>query len=204
MHVKYLVVMDMDGTITYNISWKDLHEYFGTLESALKNKEEFLKGKISYGEWMQKDIALWNKPSYEEVKEVLLKYKVREGFDVFCNMFKENSVLAIVSAGIDIRAYDIAANYGIHKVFANPLLIEHGKVIGGIPLVSINSKEKIFEALKRKYNPETVICIGDSVYDTPMLEKSDIGIAFDEIEHADFVASDFFDVVKYLKSRVEM
>ncbi len=197
--VEYLVIMDMDGTITPGNSWRDLHKYFGTLEKAKRNMEFFLNGKISFEQWVQLDIALWKEPSFEEVRKVLTTYEVRKGFEKFCKTFRKKGVLAIVSCGIDVRAHDIARKYGITEVFANSLVVNNGRVVGGKPIVNIYQKGKFVRFLKKKYLPEVVICIGDTEYDREMLENGDIKIAVgNEINCGEIIAEDFEEILKNL------
>ncbi len=194
----YLIVMDMDGTITTNISWHDLHEYFGTLRENEKNKKLFLEGKITYEEWMERDIRLWNNPSLQEISKVLLRYNLVKGFGEFCKMFREH-ILVILSSGIDIRALDISRKFGIHRVFANSLRVENARVVGGICTVSPKEKGRVVETLKKEYQPEITIAIGDSEFDNNMFEKADIGISIANNLGVDIHANDFYEVISILK-----
>ncbi len=201
MKLKYLVVLDMDGTITTTNSWRDLHEYFGTLEGAERNKELYLQGKIDYREWIERDVMLWGRPSYDEVRKVLLKYETREGFEDFCRSLRSNAVFAIVSGGIDVRAADIKATYGLHETFANSLVVDRGKVVGGSKRVEIGKKGKFVEFLRKKYNPEITVCVGDTEFDRDMLESGDVGISIaNKIPRADFHARDFSEILEIVKS----
>jgi HAD superfamily PSPase-like hydrolase len=200
---KLLFVLDMDGTITQSICWKDLHEYFNTLEEAEKHREMFLAKRITYEEWMKKDIALWNNPRIEEVRKVLLSYELVKGFEKFLERFRGKSIFCILSSGIDIRAKDIAEKLGIHEVYANSLVVREGRVIGGICSVDPSRKGETVRDLQKRYRPALTIAVGDTHFDVSMFRVADIGIAMcNAIDGADFCAKDFHEAVKFLEEKL--
>ena len=80
-----VIVFDMDGTLVKETScWETLHRYFQSNPKLVKrNMEDYLAGRISYCEWMRRDLLLWKRhnkyPHISEVKEALKKYKMIEG-----------------------------------------------------------------------------------------------------------------------------
>ncbi len=106
---RLLIAFDMDGTLTKSVSWEDVHKAFGTLERAKEHRRLYESGKINYEEWMKKDVSLWLGKDYSIAKRVLLAYEFVEGLQEFCRVFKEKSILAIISAGLEDRAKDIGS-----------------------------------------------------------------------------------------------
>jgi hypothetical protein len=57
-----LVAFDLDGTLTVEVSsWQSLPRFFGTERSGEVGLKDYELGKISYEEFMRRDIACWPK-----------------------------------------------------------------------------------------------------------------------------------------------
>jgi len=55
-----LAVLDVDGTLKQAESpYQYLHQRLGVAHLAEVNRELALAGRISYGEWLRRDAALW-------------------------------------------------------------------------------------------------------------------------------------------------
>ncbi len=198
---KILFVLDMDGTITENNIWVDLHSYFGTLEEAKKNFELFKNGVISYKEWLERDVRLWNYPNIDEIRNVAEKYVVKEGFEDFIETFRDIGYFSIVSAGLDVRAEKIREEYRIDESYSNRLKTKNKRIIGGEVVVTPYNKGDFVKKLKER-GFDFVISIGDSRLDYYMFKESDMSFSLEEELDGVFRVRDFNEIIEELKKKL--
>ena len=60
MPIIRLAILDVDGTLKHAESpYQFLHQRLGVQRLAATHRELALTGRISYGEWLRRDAALW-------------------------------------------------------------------------------------------------------------------------------------------------
>jgi phosphoserine phosphatase len=179
-----LIALDFDGVLVRQPSaWGTLHTAFGTEHGALRNFAEFATGQIDYLEFMRRDILLWGRRSYEEIRQVLLRYDLDpEAESVIAEWRREGRRVAIISSGIDILVGEVARRLGIECFVANGLETDaHGNLTGnGILRVDLRRKDV---ALRRVADSlgcplEHIVSVGDSPFDLPVLRASGLGIGY--------------------------
>lgn len=185
-----LVAFDLEGVLVGERSWISLHEHFGTKERAYENLEAYKSGKMDYGEFMRRDIALWPKAHADEINSVLSKFTISEGAaETIAGLKKKGYEVAIISAGIDILAKKAAKELGIPYVLANGLELDGtGHLTGeGVERVALGKKERALESLAKYIGLEQKQCVavGDSDWDTSFLASSGLGVAYGRGEHSD-------------------
>lgn len=190
-----VIVFDMDGTlIKEKSSWEKLHRHFGTLHEAEGALRDYVEGRISYEEFMRRDIACWPKPLHiSEVERLLLDYELADGaVEVVRELKAMGMRVAIVSAGIDILANDVASKVGADAVLANGLAIDsNGYLTGeGIKRVDPLCKDKALEEAVEKLGaePAETVAVGDTRFDASMLRRAGLGIALRGDEELEEVA----------------
>ncbi len=194
-----IIFMDMDGTITEEIIWKDIHRYFGTLNMGEEHFKMFLKGKITYDQWMKLDTSLWGNPNIEEIEKISKKYTLKKGVKDFVDFAKKFSHIIILSSGLDVRAKYVAEELDIDEYYTNELIVENGKVVGAVPKVGPCEKGKYVKMLKEKYGAEITIGIGDSVFDRSMFENTDTGFVFNETIDGVIKVGSYQEIKEYLE-----
>ena len=200
---RLLIAFDMDGTLTKSVSWEDVHKAFGTLECAKEHRRLYESGKINYEEWMKKDVSLWLGKDYSIAKKVLLFYEFIEGLEQFCRFFKEKSILAIISAGLEERARDIASKLCFDFVVSNGLVVKNGKITGYKCMVTPGNKGKLLQALIEKYSPQCVIAIGDTEFDKSMFRFANIAVSIgNHIDCADIHVNNFIELLSKLTAKL--
>jgi len=203
------VAFDLDGTlVTDKSSWWKLHKYFGTYELSLKNMKDYEQGKITYDEFMRRDVALWKpKPHVNTIKRILLRYSLTPNAKFVTETLEERGYhVAIITTGIDIFAKAVASELHIQYVVANGLVLNKngyltGKVIFNVDLLK---KEQAFNdlILKIGINKEQWIAVGDSKYDKGFLKNAGLGIAFNPDEDlkrsSSLVISDLKELLSFI------
>lgn len=208
--MKYeMVVFDMDGTLVREGScWEVVHKHFGVMEEARENLESWKNGKISYEEFMRRDIELWKPtPHISDIKEILSDFQYPPKAPEVMEEIKNRGYrTAIISGGIDVLAEMVAQELSIDHVYANGIEIdEAGYLTGeGVERVDPDNKRKVLSALTEELDidPDHVVSVGDSVYDTDLFEYSGMGIAIGDdgsaTNLADATIENFEDFEKIL------
>lgn len=185
-----IVVFDMDGVLVrVDSCWLVLHRHFGA--DPLKVQENaglWVSGKISYVEWMRRDVRLWERggrlPHIDEVREGLrgCPYVKNARFTIQ-ELKKRGYVTALVTCGLDVLAKRIQRDHGFDYVYSNSLVVgEDGFLTGdGIGRVDPLKKGEILRDLSQKLGLplSRFAVIGDTKYDISMFDGIGLRIAFD-------------------------
>jgi len=179
-----LVAFDLDGTLlSGRSSWWKLHEHFGTIEFSLENMRGYDEGRITYDEWMRRDIALWKpSPHITTLNKILLNYTLAPHAEQIVSTLKEKNLeVAIVTTGLDIVANSVASKLRIPNVMANSLVFDENGFLTGRVIFNVDLFEKD-KALKRLIkrmgiSKSQCIAVGDSKYDARFLKSAGLGIA---------------------------
>ncbi|MBS3815028.1 MAG: HAD-IB family phosphatase [Hadesarchaea archaeon] len=199
-----LVAFDMDGTLVKEDScWEIIHREFDSGDQAKENLEKWEKGLIDYPEFMRRDIELWDSRVHiSDIDEILSDYELAPNAqEVISELKGRGYEVAIITGGLDILADKVAQELGIPHVLSNSLETdEEGYLTGeGIFRVDPLRKYKALRDFTSEIGAEMSECVGvgDSKYDTSLLEHVGLGIAIggneELIEVADIVINDFND-----------
>ncbi|MDW8044931.1 MAG: HAD-IB family phosphatase [Nitrososphaerota archaeon] len=178
-----LVAFDLDGTLIEDkSSWLKVHKYFNTTSKAEEYLRLYCQGKITYEEFMKKDIEAWPKPLHiSKIIQILSTCKVRpEAKSVIQEIRNRGLEVAIISAGIEHLAKRVANELGIHHFFANKLCVdENGYLTGeGVMEVEPARKDKALRVLAERLGLSLSQCIavGDSPLDSSFLKAAGLGL----------------------------
>ncbi len=200
-----LIAFDLDGTLVVDrSSWGIIHEYFGTVKHGLRYLRRYLEVEIDYIEFMRGDIAAWPKPLHiDTIAKILNDYRLREGAERAVEEIREKGLgTAIVSAGIEVLALEVAQRVRIDHVVANALETDEegyltGEGIGRVdPLRKHEALQRLVDELGMKL--ENVVAVGDTVYDVSFLEHAGIGVSMSEDPKLRRVADYHIDSIKEL------
>ena len=94
-----LAVLDVDGTLKQAESpYQYLHRRLGCSHLAAENRTLALSGRISYGEWLRRDVALWAGQPVGEVCRLLDENPFVPGAPELLRALKSSGVVvALVS-----------------------------------------------------------------------------------------------------------
>jgi phosphoserine phosphatase len=209
----------MDGVLTkWRSSWRALHEYFGSISLISENNdaERFLRGEITYEEWMRRDLeaiikAFGRPPSREEIIKAFSTYELVEGAKELINFLKERGVYtAIISGGIDLLAEKVREELGIDVAFANKLVFdERGYLIPkGIEVVNPLKKSEILKNLSRqlKVPLSEFMYVGDTEWDFEALNIVGFPVLLNYGEvrlpakHKYIVVNSLHDIIEFLQT----
>jgi HAD superfamily PSPase-like hydrolase len=204
-----LVAFDLDGTLlAEKSSWWTLHKSFGTYTQSLKNMADYENARITYDEFMRRDIALWKPlPHIDVIKRILLTYTLVPNAKYVVDELKQREYsLVIVTTGLEILAKDVASRLGILDYLANGLVLDSDGHLSGevIFRVDLFEKQKALDKFieKRGIRRAECVAVGDSKYDASFLKNVGLGVAFgSDIELrrvAKAVITDLKDLLNFL------
>jgi phosphoserine phosphatase len=208
-----LIVFDMDGVLVdVKSSWQFVHEAFGVDNG--ENVKQFVEGRMTYEEFMRRDIALWGRVHIDEIRRILSRVQLMPGAVEAFAILKEACLkTAVISAGLSVLAERLGAVLELDYVYANRLLTDRqGLLTGdGEETVGLLNKLCVLKKLAALENVSLQECIvvGDSLYDVPMFREAGLSIAFNADDHsveeaADVVVKrkDLREILPYLTERV--
>lgn len=190
-----LIAFDLDGVLVDGRgSWAEVHKGLGTLKQSELNGKEYFSGRITFDEWAERDVTLWDGVDIERIKEILYRSHLMKGIDETLTRLKKDYRLAIISGGLKILADHLKERFGMDYSFGNEFRIDDGKVMGINQVVDFKGKGRILKEIADDAGIETGECaaVGDYINDIPMFKAAGFSIAFnpkDEsiLEYADEV-----------------
>lgn len=184
-----LALLDMDGVLIKETSWQVVHDYFGVNNED--NFDRYKAGKISYEDFMKQDIDLWKRSdkreaTIENVERAVANIEPRPGAKQLITTLREKDYeeIIIVSGGIPVLAVRIAQQLCLDGALANDFETketeEETLITGAKCKIDFSKKGKIMKEVAKELelSLEESLAIGDSRFDTGMLEIADLGIAF--------------------------
>ena len=205
-----LVAFDLDGTLTVEVSsWQSLHRFFGTEGSGEVGLRDYESGKISYEEFMRRDISCWPKGlSMDVVEKILSTFTLRtEAEDTIAKLRQRDMKIVVITSGLASLARNVCQRLKIEDFAANDLETDaEGHLTGrGVLVVEPFKKGFVLERFLRRLGipSEQTLAVGDTRFDEDLLRAAKIGIAFKEdgrpdpelLKVATFIITRLSDVV---------
>ena len=177
-----LAVLDVDGTLKAAESpYQFLHARLGVAHLAAETRGLALAGKISAGEWLRRDVALWAGQPVDEIRRLLAENPFLPGArELLAELKAAGVVVALVSAGFTLNTDPIAAEFAIEHVLANELECENGTLSGrAINRVPDGGKAAFARSLMARLGarPEETLAAGDTFVDLELFECAGLRIA---------------------------
>lgn len=170
-----LAVLDVDGTLKQAESpYQYLHERLGLVHLAAQNRELALAGRISYGEWLYRDVALWAGQPVALLQRLLAEIPYLPGAPELLRALKQAGVIvALVSAGFTLNTDPIMAEFGLDYALANELTCTDGVLDGNaINHVPEGGKAAFARALMLRLGipPQQTLAAGDTNGDLELFD----------------------------------
>ena len=178
------VVLDIDGTLSPEISWlaltRDLGESVATHVSIY---EEYKAGKIGYEESKTRLIALWNSTgnaNFSFFHDLFENLPLADNAVSVTDTLKAKYDICLITGSMDMYAEIVAHKLGVTKWFANTKLHWVGGSLTDMDYELNQSARKLEQFLgfctTNGYQPQECIVVGDSENDMALFEASQRGI----------------------------
>jgi len=177
-----LAVLDVDGTLKQAESpYQFVHRRLGIQHLSATNRELALAGRISYAEWLRRDVALWAGQRVVTIQRLLAENPFLMGAPELLRALKQHDVIvALVSAGFTLNTDPIMAEFGLDYALANELTAKDGILDGGsVNHVPEGGKAAFAQALMARLNipPEQTLAAGDTKGDLELFDCAGLRIA---------------------------
>ena len=213
-----VVVFDLDGTIIDNVEyvWKMIHEHLGIDDhpQRIKNREDFLSGRISYYEWAKYDLDLMKEhgANREKILKVFENARLMDGaLETLETLKRENYKLALISGSLSILLEKFIPDYKriFDHVFINRVEFDEKGEIRDVKPTPFDMSHKKTGLIKvcelEGIEPKDVAFVGDHDNDLGIAREAGFTIAFNSKsqklnEIADVVVEkkDLREILKYL------
>ncbi|MCD8498220.1 MAG: phosphoserine phosphatase SerB [Alphaproteobacteria bacterium] len=199
------MLADMDSTIIAEETLDELAAYAGIKDQIAAITARAMNGELDFHAALRERVSLLQGLEEHALAETLERMKVNDGAPEFiAAMRKSGATCVLVSGGFTFFTGAVADKVGFHNHHGNTLLIEGGKLTGGVgePILDKDSKLAYLKdyAGKLGISLAETLTIGDGANDLPMLKAAGLGIGYypkkavaDEvdsvIQYGDFTAA---------------
>lgn len=179
-----LVCFDMDSTLIEQEVIVELAKKCGIFDQVHQITERAMRGEIEFGQSFAERVALLKGVSVNVIDDIINHdITFQPGAFALIKALKAHGChMILVSGGFVPFAKYVATTLGIDEYYANPLLIENDCLSGKIDTNIIDGKQKanIVKSVARKLGLDMsqVVCVGDGANDLPMMDISNIGVAY--------------------------
>ncbi|RDE06819.1 phosphoserine phosphatase SerB [Sphingomonas aracearum] len=202
---KRLLVADMDSTMITVECIDELADYAGIKAEIAAVTERAMRGELDFEAALDARVALLKDLDESAIDRCLAeRVTLTPGArTLIATMRARGATCILVSGGFTRFARPVGERLGFHRVIANDLLIEDGRLTGTVarPIVGAQTKlETLREAsAELRLSPEQTLAVGDGANDLPMIRAAGLGVAFHakpvvaaaaaaRIEHGDLTA----------------
>lgn len=179
-----LVCFDMDSTLIEQEVIVELAKMCGVSDKVEAITERAMRGEIDFGQSFAERVALLEGVSVDVVDEIIAKHiSFQNGaFAVIKALKAHDCHTVLISGGFVPFAEHVAKTLGIDEFYANNLIAYDGKLAGLIDehIIDGNQKAKIVKTVAHRLGLQLsqVVCVGDGANDLPMMDISNIGVAY--------------------------
>lgn len=205
-----LVFFDVDGTLVQELKekmlahtgyiephefedsiWVTLHRYFKTTNEAREQYKEFHDGILSYKNWVEKNVALWEErgADREKMEKAFAEFTVQTtGAEETIRELKQAGIaLAVLSGGLkQLVEHHYPSEFS--PVFANDILYdEKGAIVGSETTpYDFGGKLRGLREVCRIHGVQLseTVYVGDNINDFQAMEEVGLGIAFNSKSEA--------------------
>jgi len=181
---KRLLVADMDSTLIAQECIDELAAALGLGAHVAGITERAMRGEIAFEPALRERGALLRGLDLDQVSEVFAQRITLTpgGRALAQTMRKQGAVTAVVSGGFSLFTERVAEALGFESHFANRLLIEEGKLTGGLeePILGREAKQHVLVSLAyaQGLSLEETCAVGDGANDLAMIQVAGLGVAF--------------------------
>lgn len=181
---KRLLICDMDSTIITCECIDELADFAGLKPQVSAITERAMNGELDFEDALRERVQL-----LAELDETVLKqvYEERIRFmpgarELVQRMRESGAYCVLVSGGFTYFTERVAQELGFHDHVGNELIIENGKLTGGVgdPVRDKNTKlQVLMEVCQARGIPlAETLAVGDGANDLPMLMAAGLGVAY--------------------------
>ncbi len=181
---KRLLVADMDSTIVGCECLDQLADLAGFGPEVAAITERAMRGELAFEPALRQRVALLQGLPLAAAEQCLAeRVRLNPGAATLVRtMAAAGSRCVLVTGGFDVFAEPVAAKAGFHRVVANRLLHDGGRLTGGVaePIVGRTTKRDTLldEARALDLLAAETLAVGDGANDLEMIAAAGLGVAW--------------------------
>jgi phosphoserine phosphatase len=181
---KALLIADMDSTMITVECIDELADYAGIKPQIAEVTERAMRGELDFASALDARVALLAGLGEDAIERCLAeRVKLMPGAKALvATMRARGATTILVSGGFTRFAEPVGTDIGFHRMIANRLLIEDGKLTGLVakPIVDATTKEVTLLAAidELGIDPAATLAVGDGANDLPMIRRAGLGVAY--------------------------
>ncbi len=181
---KRLLVADMDSTMITVECIDELADYAGIKPQIAEVTERAMRGELDFASALDARVALLEGLGEDAIQRCLdERVTLMPGAKTLVQTMRaQGATTILVSGGFTRFAEPVGHALGFHRMIANRLLIEDGRLTGRVrkPIVDATTKEVTLMAAIDELGltiAETM-AVGDGANDLPMIRRAGLGVAY--------------------------
>lgn len=181
---KTLLVADMDSTMITVECIDELADYAGIKAQIAEVTERAMRGELDFAAALDARVALLEGLEEDAIQQCLdERVKLMPGAKTLIRTMRARGATTIlVSGGFTRFAEPVGQTLGFHRMIANRLLIEDGRLTGKVrkPIVDATTKEVTLLAAIEELgiDAQATLAVGDGANDLPMIRRAGLGVAY--------------------------
>lgn len=179
-----LLVADMDSTMITVECIDELADYAGIKAQIAEVTERAMRGELDFASALDARVALLEGLEESAIQRCLdERVRPMPGARTLVRTMRARGATTIlVSGGFTRFAEPVGRELGFHRMIANRLLIEGGRLTGKVrkPIVDATTKEvTLLGAIDELgIDPAATLAVGDGANDLPMIRRAGLGVAY--------------------------
>ncbi|WP_424811762.1 phosphoserine phosphatase SerB [Roseococcus sp. YIM B11640] len=180
---KKLLLADMDSTIVTTETLDEMAGFAGLKDRIAAVTARAMNGELDFRQALLERVGLLKGLGESALHDTWAETVLTEGAATLIATMRANGAhTALVSGGFTFFTAKVAERCGFHEHHANTLLLEDGKLTGGVaePILDKDAKLATLKRLAAQLGlplAETAT-VGDGANDLPMIQAAGLGIAF--------------------------
>ncbi len=181
---KRLLVADMDSTMITVECIDELADYAGIKPQIAEVTERAMRGELDFASALDARVALLEGLGEDAIQRCLdERVTLMPGAKTLVQTMRaQGATTILVSGGFTRFAEPVGHALGFHRMIANRLLIEDGRLTGKVrkPIVDAMTKEvTLMEAIDELgLTVAETMAVGDGANDLPMIRRAGLGVAY--------------------------
>jgi phosphoserine phosphatase len=181
---KKLLLADMDSTMIEQECVDELADFAGLKARVAAITERAMRGEIEFEPALGERVALLKGLPVSVVDEVLKKRitPTPGGRELVATMRAHGAYTCLISGGFTLFTNAVAAMLGFQENRANELIVENGKLTGGVrePILGRAAKLATLIELRESFDLDDIdtLAVGDGANDLDMIQHAGFGVAY--------------------------
>ncbi len=180
---KKLLIADMDSTIVTTETLDEIAAFAGLKEQIAEITRRSMNGELDFRQALIGRVGMLRGLSVTALEATWAETRMMPGAaELVGTMRAHGAVCCLASGGFTFFTGRVAEKLGFHHHVSNTLLIEDGKLTGGVaePIFDRHAKLTTLTRLaaENALPLEAAVAVGDGANDLDMIKAAGLGVAF--------------------------